>query len=372
MPIFSQLRAPLRRAVLAASSLVAVNAVAQEPPTGSTPEPGTTAAQPALRLTWDSDDPACGGDDVSARALRMVTPGVTARPLRATVQLRRQGDHWLVRLETESGDQSGRRILRAESCKEIQDAIALLLAMTMESKGDILPPESPAPAPVPAPLAVPPAEPVAPVILTPPAPEMRDERPAAADGERGVELGWFLRLDGKAADGLKPGLGLGVGVSAGARIGSFDIGVGAAHWPESRKRARNREALIDIERRSLGLHVCWNAGRVGALVLAPCLAPEIVVFHFKSAGLRIAADEDDVDPAPSVTARVDLRYELLGGWLSLLASPGLTWERPQPFDIGLTDGALPAEGPPDSLPRMEIYRTRGLGPRFEIGVDARF
>ena len=373
MPKLRQLRAPLCRAVLGLSWWVAANALAQQGVTGAETEPAP-AAQPALRMTWESDDPACSGDDVSVRALQMVTPGVTPRPLVATVQVRREGREWLVRLQTESGDQSGHRVLRAESCKNIQNAIALLLAMAMESKGDILPPEPPAPAPAaaPPPVVVAPAEPVSPPPLAPPAPDVRDDRPPTDDGASTSALGWFLRVDGKAADGLKPGLGLGVGISAGARIGDFDVGVGAAHWPATRKRDRDRDALIDIRRQSLGLNVCWNAWRAGGLVLAPCLAPEVVVFQFESRGLRSPSEDDDVPPRPSLTTRVDLRYELLGGGLSVLASPGLTWERPQPFEISLTDGVLPTDGPSDPLPTEEIYRTRGLGLRLEIGVDARF
>jgi hypothetical protein len=308
----------------------------------------------------------------------MVTPGVTARPLRASVQVQRDDDHWLVRLQTESGDQSGLRILRAESCKELKEAIALLLAMAMESKGEILPaeppapaPETPAAAPAPPPAAAAPAERVPPTAAPAP-PNMQDGPPASADVRTsGVALGWFLRLDGKAAAGLKPGLGLGVGIAGGLRIGDFDVGVGAAHWPNSRKPARNRQAFIDIDRQNLGLHACWNAWRTGALVLAPCLAPGLVVFHFQTTGLR-STEQGDAKPLPTVTASADLRYELLDGSLSFLVSPGVTWEQPRPFTIGLTDAALPAEGPPPIVEIEEIYKTRGFGPRLEIGVDARF
>jgi hypothetical protein len=315
-------------------------------------------------MIWESDDPACSGDDVSARALQMVTPGVTVRPLRAIVQVQRDDDHWLVRMQTESGDQSGQRILRAESCKELQEAIALLLAMAMESKSDILPLEPPAPAP--------PAEPVPAPVAAPPAPtDSRDERPAADGVATGIPLGWFARLEGKAAGGLKPGLGLGAGVSAGVRLGSFDVGVGAAYWPESRKPAPERAGFVDIARKSLALHLCWNAWRAGALVLAPCLSPGAVVFAYQSTGLRRTVGARS-KPLPTVTAAVDLRYELFDGSFSFLLRPALTWERRQPFQIELTDEPLPADGPPPVTFREEIYKTSGFGPGVEIGVDARF
>jgi hypothetical protein len=364
MPIFRQLRATLRCAALGVCSCFASSAAAQEPVAA----PASAPAEPALRMIWESDDPACSGDDVSARALQMVTPGVAVRPLRATVQVQRDDDHWLVRMQTESGDQSGQRSLRAESCKELQEAIALLLAMAMESKSDILPPEPPAPAPEPAP----PAEPVPAPVAAPPAPtESRDERPAAGSVATSIPLGWFARLDGKAAGGLKPGLGVGAGVSAGVRLGSFDVGVGAAYWPESRKPAPERAGFVDIARRSLALHLCWNAWRAGPLVLAPCLSPGAVVFVYQSTALRRTV-ETQSKPLPTVTAGFDLRYELVGESFSFLLRPALTWERRQPFRMALTDEPLPADGPPPATVFEEIYKTSGFGPGVEIGVDARF
>jgi hypothetical protein len=322
---------------------------------------------PALNLIWDSDDAACSGDDVSARALRQVTPGVVPRPLRARVDVRRDGAEWLVRLQTESGEYSGRRILRAESCAELQQAIALLLAMTMESKGDMLPPEAPATAAEPSPTPPPPAllQPpsAAPSASEPPFQDSAPEPVRSDDG--GVDIGWFARLDGKAATGLKPGLGVGVGIAAGIRIGDVDAGASATFWPVTRAQVLDRTGRVSVARQNVGLFACWNIWGVGSWVLAPCFAPELTFFRYVSEGVD-ETRRGTRGPLASLTAAVDVRYELIDDRVSLLIGPGLTWEKSQPFQIRLRDE------PASDEQTSEIYKTRGFGPRLEIGVDARF
>jgi hypothetical protein len=366
MPFLRRLHAALA-VVLASSAFGAAPASAQ-------PARVLEAAEPPLRMTWETDDPACSGDDVSARALRLVSPGVVPRPLQARVEVRRDGDEWLVRLQTQSGELSGRRILRAESCGELQQAIALLLAMTMESKGDVLPAE-PAPPPVaaepPAPPPPPPAVVPAPVAPAP-AGDVADHRPAEdADTGGGLGLGWFVRADGKAAYGLKPGLGLGVGITAGIRLGDFDVGASAAHWPTTRAQAPDRRGYMDLSRQDVSLRVCWNAWRAGDFTLAPCVAPELTFFRYETSRVRIPAS-DSVGPYPSVTTSIDLRYALVADSLSLVLSPGLTVARARPFAFVLDDGSQADEPPGADAPKEEFYRTMGFGPRLEVGVDARF
>jgi len=346
-------------AVMLASSLGATAAVAQTVSVEA-------AAEPPLRLTWESEDPACSGDDVSTRALRMISPGVVPRPLRARVEVRRDGDQWLVRLQTESGDQSGRRILRAESCSGLEQAIALLLAMAMESKGDVLPPEPPAPpaTPEPAPPA-PPAVGVAPA--SPVEIDIGDEPDDALDESSGIGIGWFLRLDAKAAHGLTPGLGLGVGISGGIRLGDFDIGASATHWPSTRARASDRPGYVDLSRQDISLRACWNAWRTGGLTLGPCIAPQLTFFRYETKEVRFP-NTGTKGPDANVTAGLDARYALFGDNLSLSVTPGVTVERVQPFVIGLSDG--PAGSAREET--TEVFETARFAPRLELGVDARF
>lgn len=363
MPFFGRLRAALVAALLASQASTAAPVSAQAPSV-------LAVGEPPLRVTWDSDDPACSGDDVSARALHMVGPGVVPRPLRANVEVRHEGAEWRVRLQTQSGNQSGRRILRAESCDELRQAIALLLAMAMESRGDVLPPDPPPPA-APEPAPSPPI-----VVPTPAEPtEPARDRPGDEGKEtsnRGPGIGWFVRLDGKAAHGLTPGLGLGAGVTAGIRVGDVDVGVSAAYWTSSRADASDRPGYINLSRQDIGLRACWNVWRLGGLTLAPCIAPELTFFRWESK--QVWEPEADIaGPLTSVTAGIDLRYALVADRVSILLSPGLTLERVQPFEIRLRPDGSPANQPSTVPPEpVEIYRTERFGPRLELGVDARF
>jgi hypothetical protein len=184
-------------------------------------------------------------------------------------------------------------------------------------------------------------------------------------------MGWFLRLDGKAAYRLKPGLGLGVGITAGLRIGDLDIGASAAHWPSTRAQSATRPGYLELSRQDVSLRACWNVWHGGGFTLAPCVAPELTFFHYESKQVRIPRSATK-GPYPNVTAAVDLRYALFGERFSVLVSPGVTFDRARPFGLALDD-ERPADAPPDpDLPMEEVYRTGRFGPRLELGVDARF
>jgi hypothetical protein len=367
MPFFPRLRAAPLAAILASSAFGSTPVVAQ-------PARVVAAAEPPLRMIWESDDPTCSGDDVTARALRMVSPGVAPRPLQARVEVRREGDEWLVRLQTESGELSGRRILRAESCGELQQAIALLLAMAMESKGDVLPAEPSAP-PVAAEPAPPPPPPA--VVLPPPQPapgrDVGGAGPVREQGSGGgLAMGGFLRMDGKAGYGLKPGLGLGIGITGGLRIGDFDVGASAAHWPvSSAKAANNRQGYLELTRQELSLRGCWNAWRAGDFTLAPCLAPQLTFLRYESKQVRIPS-KGTLGPDPNVTGAIDLRYALVADSLSILISPGITVGRVRPFELTLDDEGPADESTDQDPPTEEVYRTGRFGARLELGVEARF
>src|SRR6188472_3506897 len=117
-----------RRRTAAALTLLLAGSPAAAQPSAVAP------AEPPLRVEWNTNDPTCDGDDVDERALRLVASGVVPRPLTAKVGVERQGDEWRVRIETQSAgrEQPGRREFRAESCEHLEQAVALLLAMTLE------------------------------------------------------------------------------------------------------------------------------------------------------------------------------------------------------------------------------------------------
>jgi hypothetical protein len=167
-----------------------------------------------------------------------------------------------------------------------------------------------------------------------------------------------------------PGLGLGVGVAVGIRLGAVDLGVSGAFWPETRARVLDGPGRLSVARQSLGLRACWNVWQASDWVIAPCLAPDLTYFRYISDGLA-ETQRGRADPLLSITGAVDVRYELGRGGLSLLVSPGLTGERKQPFDLRLNNEPMTPTAP-EGTETVEVYKTTGIAPRLEVGVDARF
>src|SRR5262245_54017409 len=183
----------LGNAALALLLFFGVSAHAQAP----APKPDSSSATP-LELTWVSSEPSCDGATVAARAVELVTKGVTPRSTQARATVGRDGNHWVVDLETRSESSIGRRALRGESCKELQQAIALLLAMIMESEA-----KAEVAAPAPAALAGP-TPPVLNLNSISGSPEI-DEAPAPARA-RENRFGFAVRTEGTVAVGLQPSL----------------------------------------------------------------------------------------------------------------------------------------------------------------------
>ena len=316
------------------------------------------AAPSPLALTWVSSDPSCEGASVAARALASIARGVTPRPTEARAHVVREGDHWLVELETRSQSNLGRRTLSGESCEEIQRAIALLLAMILESEAKA----EAAPAAPPVPAAAPPAPALElPLGASPasrsPEQDVPPQRPAlpAPTGFGGV-----LRSEGTAALGLQPRLGLGAGGSIGAAYGPLELQVGGAYWPESRMAVFDRDGSLEMSRTVLSVAACYQLWDLGRLRAVPCVSPELAWVKWHSVGLRVPASGEK-NHLESLSAFLDLRLELFGP-LFLTIAPGLTWERPQPFRARRCQNCTPTE----------VFQTWGIAPRLGTGVGARF
>jgi hypothetical protein len=349
-------------AILLTVLLAGVPALAQ--PVAAAP------AQSPLQVEWITNDPTCDGADVAERALQLVTSGVVPRPLTARVKVTRDQNEWLVRIETQIADRerAGQREFRAESCDHLEKAVSLLLAMTLES-GDL---DAPLPAPPP-----PPAEPTPPPAPSEPAPPPaaatgrapQDQPPSAEPTRSSMPIGWFLRLDGRAGVGLKPGVALGTGLAGGVRLGPLDLGIAGAYWPVTKEPVPGAEgAYTLIQRASAGIRACWNLNLGGSFALAPCVTPEAVVFITGTEGIA-GPDDGPKAPIPSITGSLELRYALAGEHLSVLLGAAVSAEQRQPFQLNPEniDGTADTEAQP-----VTVYETKGVGPRLEIGLDARF
>lgn len=329
---------------------------AQAPSTGATDAPaagGPSSTSGPLALNWTSTEPSCDGAAVATRAVELVARGVTPRPTEAHAQVSRDGNQWVVDLETRSESSLGRRTLRGESCQELQQAIALLLAMIMESEAKAAPAPPPAPTPAPPPALAPSLDSGQPERDEPP------HVPPPAPPRRG--WGGVMRAHGLAALGLQPGLGLGVGGAVGGAWGPFELLVSGAYWPSSRVSIFDRDGVLEMDRKVLGLTACYEVWSAGPLRVLPCVSPELMWLEWRSLGLRVTIPEGRTNHIEALSAYLDLRTEVFGPvFISLL--PGLTWEHPRTFRAKKCD----------SCTSSDVFQLWGIGPILGAGVGARF
>jgi hypothetical protein len=341
---------------------------------------GSGPAAPPLRLSWSSSEPECDGDLVAARALQMLGQGVTPPQVEARAAVSRDGLVWTVKLETRSENQAGTRVVSGETCKEIQDAVSLLLTMILESERQA------SPSPIPPRSIPPPAQPTSPEPPSKPlsgvTPTLQattetalfddgeEEATDADPAEAGAELGALLRLHGSASVGLQPDVGLGFGAAAGVHWRSWDLALSATYWPSTRANLRARAGYVDIARLGMGIRGCFTAWSAGDLDVAGCVLPELTLFRFASFDILRRRHGDTGRLLLSGTAALELRYRLWGRHISAVLSPAVTWEKTQPFHVNVF--AFCEVEPCEPLDPIQVHETSGVGGRLEIGVDARF
>ncbi|MEY2932589.1 MAG: hypothetical protein RL033_3338 [Pseudomonadota bacterium] len=318
----------------------AADAPAASPSYGQAPAP----ALGPLSLIWASADPSCTGNAVGPRALELVSRGITPRPTEARASVERDGVRWSVQLETRSQSRMGQRTLRGESCKEIQQAIALLLAMIMEAeaKGE----------------STPTAPPESLSMLNPDEDPVVDVAPLPVAVPRGLEL--LVRTEGSAAVGLQPSLGLGVGGSVGVALSALELRINGAYWPRSRAAIFERDGTFEMTRQAAGAALCYRWLSSGRIELLSCLGPEWLWVQWRSSGLK-KPREGQIRHLATLNGGLDLRLAAIGP-LFVSFSPGFTWEQRRPFQAQRCDDCTPTD----------VFHTWDIGLRFGAGIGARF
>jgi hypothetical protein len=322
-------------------------------PGDEVPAPAQLSANNPLELSWLSADPNCEGTTVAARAIELVTPGITPRPTQARAELSRDGNSWVVDLQTRSESHAGRRVLRGESCKEIQQAISLLLAMILESEAKSAASQASSPPATSLPSAAAPNTMLVPVV--------QDSAPVPPpQATPGPSVGWLLRSDATAAMGLKePGLNLGAGIGAALSIGAVELAAGVIYWPASRAEISDGSGTIEVTRQNLTLAGCYRFSTGAVLQIVPCLGPELTWYRWHSEGIE---NTDGNKLSASLTGSIEFRFTIAGPMFASL-TPGVTGQWIQPFRVKIdcTDCIGTA-----------VFHTWGIGPRLGAGVGARF
>lgn len=222
----------------------------------------------ALRLSWTSDDPNCEQGPVQARIEQLVEPNRRRSiPLSATATVRHTADTWAVVLKTLSGSHSGTRAFEGGSCHEVQQAVALLLALTLDerlpplSTPELVPVEPVAPAPAP---QRPPTTPPLPRTIPP---ANAPESPPSSNHPRPFRL----QLEGRSVLSLAPGLSLGAGLRGSYQWQAVEVGLAAgASWGEGDSaltgiRLGVRRVDAEVTLCSLPVFIgSWRLGLCGA------------------------------------------------------------------------------------------------------------
>ena len=131
-------------------------------------------AQPAPRavsLTWEAPAGCPSSERILAETDRILAGSTVESdpPIEARARVTRDGERWLLSLETRRGDAAGSRALEGESCTAIGEAVIVILvlmidpALIAEPRLEELPPPPPPPPP-------------APVVVSRPAPPPPEQR----------------------------------------------------------------------------------------------------------------------------------------------------------------------------------------------------
>lgn len=350
-----------------------------------------------LELRWEA--PTACPDRTQLLAAIDATLGEVAegerRPLRVRGRVRadpREG--FVVRLELDDGHASTRE-LRGTSCKELTDAAALVIAMTIDPR--LLetlqePPAVPEPEAPEAPEATeaepvepsgsdegppddrPPVEdtarePGAPTDPTDPSPEQAPRAPAVSDrtpthpaapsardtGPRSPASLHFLgRVQAGLGGGPLPGAAAVLGLAAGLGGRGWRAELSASYWtPRTRTSTANPDVGVRAQLWSLGLHGCGEP-RWRTLSFPLCVGVLAGAVHARGVG--------ELEPR-SVASR----------WVAVALEPGLVWwARPR---LGV---ALRAEGHatlfrPElrSEPSGTVFTSAPVGGSLRAGLELR-
>ena len=321
---------------------------------------GLALAQSAggLELEWEAPEGCPSSTDLRAsiRQLLGATPGPYANTnvsVRATAIEENPG-RWLGTLETRSGPNNGKRTLRAESCKAVAGAAALIIALMIDpdavvahqtqtsstSKDDVTTTASPNE-----------PKPLAPTDHSPP----RVSRPATEHppSDNHVFFGPATAVDW----GSMPSVAVGAGGHVGMMVRSFSFEVAVLDWTRSTATVAGTDPAAGgkFSYLTFTLSACPQAGGAG--------------FQY---GICVDGEYDRMR-AEGFGASVN--YGNSFSWLSIGGGALARWRIGQRFSIPIRAGAIfPLAYPIFRLNGIadEVHRPSSVSARATLGVDLLF
>ncbi len=284
----------------------------------------------AWELQWVAPDDCPDADAVRERvaALVQVDPAGVGT-LYVDARIDHDDTGWGLTLSTVFGERRDTREVHADSCADLGDATALVVAVSLDPRfsGDAAGPEVPAPTepapsiptPDPAPTPVP-DEPPTPradePLPTPRPPTDRRTRPAARDL---TPRAWAIRIAPQLELGALPPFGGGFELAVGLQWTQWHFDVhGTYLWPRSVDGPLDTAARL--QQGSAGARACWvpTAGTVGFPI---CGGVDAGLQRADSRGLSPATTASGPWAGPSAGAGVTAGGRRVAFW-SLLEATG--------------------------------------------------
>jgi hypothetical protein len=164
-------------------------------------------------LTWDAPADCPSAQEVERDIMRLIGESSHERTVRASAVVTGNDDGWRVRVRMETGGEISERSLSAPTCRALEKAVALVIAIAIEPRAAA---GEPPPPPPPQPIDVVPPKTPPPVIVREPA------------------LRWFAALGPATELGLLPQLGMGGELALGIRLPPLSVELlGALYLPQS-------------------------------------------------------------------------------------------------------------------------------------------
>jgi hypothetical protein len=254
------------------------------------------AADPtaALELSWQAPQgcpDALAVRERVATLLASVDARGTPRSLRVGVTITTQAREGVrLRLEIAQGESVDARELVGADCREVTEAAALIVAMTLEpSVLDTLGASEPEPATVPEPEPAaeepsrePSADPIEPTVVTPPA---RAPSPAS-EPARSLPIGVGAEVEGGVGFGPLPRASGVLAAAVGVRGRWFRVDATGAYWTPRRSEAR--EPGVRAQVWSVGARAC-GVPRAGRVEVPLCAGVVAGLMHARGLGSDLEA-----------------------------------------------------------------------------------
>jgi hypothetical protein len=309
-------------------------------------------AESGVELTWSAPDECPGRRRVVAEIERLLGRPLDApasKRFDAHAEITPEVSGFSLRVTAEGDGATRERALRADTCEELADAAALIIAMAVDpaavaarSHADPEPPAAPPPA-TPRAIATPPAAVVA--SSTRPG---SSSRPGAERSVRGV-TGAFVTLETSALPAVAPGFGLSLGLLA----EPLRVELSGAYFLSQRADLGETGAGGDIALAIGGAHVCLSL-LVRPVDLGPCLGLEAGALL--GSGFGVSGARSDLSP-----------------WLAPQAGLRVAFAFTSHLGAGLRAGALvPLLRERFLLGDLELYRPPPVTARVELGIEVRW